>query len=195
VRIIAGSRRSLPLKSLEGDITRPTLDRYKETLFNIIQADVPDSTFLDLFAGSGSVGLEALSRGARQAVFVDNNKRAVSVIQDNVAFTKFESQSRVIRMDALSYLGGLPTLDFDIIYIDPPYSSGLYADVMRLIAGKPMTPPECRIILEMALEDSIDFITDLNAMPGGRVHFELDKIKNYKTNKHVFIHAVRGNDE
>ena len=72
MRVIAGTRRSLPLKSIEGDETRPTVDRYKETLFNVLQMDVPGSRFLDLFAGSGSVGIEALSRGARHCVFVEN---------------------------------------------------------------------------------------------------------------------------
>ena len=83
MRVIAGSRRSLPLKSLEGDNTRPTVDKYKETLFNCIQMEVPDSMFLDLFSGSGAIGIEALSRGAKRAVLVENNKQALDVIKAN----------------------------------------------------------------------------------------------------------------
>ncbi|MCD8332676.1 MAG: RsmD family RNA methyltransferase, partial [Clostridiales bacterium] len=87
MRIIAGTARSVPLKTVRGTDTRPTTDRIKETLFNIIQTEVPGSVFLDLFAGSGGVGLEAVSRGAKQAVFIDNSRDAVSCIQDNIAAT------------------------------------------------------------------------------------------------------------
>ena len=92
MRVIAGTRRSLPLKSLEGDTTRPTADRYKETLFNVLQTDIPGCRFLDLFAGSGAIGIEALSRGARHAVFVENNRKAMAVIKENIHFTKFEDE-------------------------------------------------------------------------------------------------------
>ena len=81
MRVIAGTRRSLPLKSLEGDATRPTADRYKETLFNVLQTDIPGCRFLDLFAGSGAIGIEALSRGASHAVFVENSRKAVAVVK------------------------------------------------------------------------------------------------------------------
>lgn len=84
MRIIAGTARSLPLKTIEGKDTRPTTDRIKETLFNIIQMDVPRASFLDLFAGSGAIGLEALSRGANEAVFVENNKKAADCIEENI---------------------------------------------------------------------------------------------------------------
>ena len=90
MRIIAGTARSLPLKTIEGMDTRPTTDRIKETLFNMLQNDVPGSYFLDLFAGSGQIGLEAVSRGARYAVFVENNKKACTCIEDNIHFTKFD---------------------------------------------------------------------------------------------------------
>lgn len=88
MRIIAGTARSLPLKTIEGKDTRPTTDRIKETLFNIIQMDVPRASFLDLFAGSGAIGLEALSRGANEAVFVENNKKAADCIEENHPFYK-----------------------------------------------------------------------------------------------------------
>ena len=95
MRIIAGTARSLPLRTIEGPDTRPTTDRIKETLFNILQRDIPGCYFLDLFAGSGQIGLEALSRGASYAVFVENGKKAAACITDNIQFTKFEKQSKL----------------------------------------------------------------------------------------------------
>ena len=104
MRIIAGTARSLPLKSLEGRNTRPTMDRIKETLFNILQSDIAESSFLDLFAGSGQIGLEALSRGARCAVFVENNNQACACMTDNIQLTRMEERSRLLAMFVLSAL-------------------------------------------------------------------------------------------
>ena len=92
MRIIAGTARSLPLKSIAGKDTRPTTDRIKETLFNILRTDISGSRFLDLFAGSGQIGLEALSRGADYAVFVENNKKAGACITDNIRFTRMQER-------------------------------------------------------------------------------------------------------
>ena len=102
MRIIAGSARSLPLKTIEGLDTRPTTDRIKETLFNMLTPSISECTFLDLFAGSGQMGLEAVSRGADKAVFVENNRRAVACIEENIAFTRFKEQSILMNMDAIS---------------------------------------------------------------------------------------------
>ena len=96
MRIIAGTARSLPLKTIEGMDTRPTTDRIKETLFNMLQNDVPGSYFLDLFAGSGQIGLEAVSRGARYAVFVENNKKACTCIEDNIHLTGKQNYFRAM---------------------------------------------------------------------------------------------------
>ena len=113
MRIIAGTARSMPLKTIEGKDTRPTTDRIKETLFNILQMDVPGSVFLDLFAGSGGIGLEAVSRGAKKAVFVENSKKAAACIQENIRFTKFTSSCDLKCMDALSALRMLERRRFD----------------------------------------------------------------------------------
>ena len=102
MRVIAGSRRRLLLKTVDTMETRPTTDRIKETLFNMIQFDVPGIDFLDLFAGSGGIGIEALSRGAKRAVFVDSQKAAVSVIQENIAHCKFEKESLVLPTDYMT---------------------------------------------------------------------------------------------
>ena len=108
MRVIAGKARRLPLKSIEGRDTRPTTDRIKETLFNILQTGIAGSRFLDLFAGSGQIGLEALSRGAKHAVFVDNSKKACACIADNIRFTRMEACSTLLTMEVS---GALRTLE------------------------------------------------------------------------------------
>ena len=110
MRIIAGTARSLPLKTIEGMDTRPTTDRIKETLFNMLQNDVPGCYFLDLFAGSGQIGLEAVSRGARYAVFVENNKKACACIEDNIHFTKFDRETKLLQSDVISAIRSMEGL-------------------------------------------------------------------------------------
>ncbi len=179
MRVVAGSRRSLPLRTLEGVDTRPTLDRYKETLFNIIMPYVPESRFLDLFSGSGSIAIEALSRGASHAVLVENSRAAAEVIKYNVHFTKFDDSADIIQKDAVTYVRNLPKVDFDIIYIDPPYNKGLEKAVMLELNQKPFISEDAIIIVESALEEDFSYIEDTK--------FEVYKVKEYKTNKHVFI--------
>ena len=179
MRVVAGSRRSLPLRTLEGVDTRPTLDRYKETLFNIIMPYVPESRFLDLFSGSGSIAIEALSRGASHAVLVENSRAAAEVIKYNVHFTKFDDSADIIQKDAVTYVRNLPKVDFDIIYIDPPYNKGLEKAVMLELNKKKFISEDAIIIVESALEEDFSYIEDTK--------FEVYKVKEYKTNKHVFI--------
>jgi len=179
MRVIAGTRRSLPLKSLEGDATRPTADRYKETLFNVLQTDIPGCRFLDLCAGSGAIGIEALSRGARHAVFVENSRKALQVIKDNIHFTKFEDESDLILSDAVSYVRGLRVVDFDVIFIDPPYNNDLEVAVLEVLDGKQFKNPDVRIVVEAALEQDFSFLD--------RTRFVLEKVKAYKSNKHLFL--------
>lgn len=126
MRIIAGTARSLPLKTIEGMDTRPTTDRIKETLFNMLQNDVPGCYFLDLFAGSGQIGLEAVSRGARYAVFVENNKKACACIEDNIHFTKFDRETKLLQSDVISAIRSMEgKYRFDVIFMDPPYRLSL----------------------------------------------------------------------
>lgn len=179
MRVIAGSRRSLPLKTLEGDNTRPTADKYKETLFNCLQIDVPESLFLDLFSGSGAIGIEALSRGAKRAILVENNKQALDIIKQNIHFTKFENEAEIVKSDVISYLSRLGKVDFDIIFIDPPYGKGLEREALEILSTKSFTNPDFKIVVEAKLEEDFSFIDDTK--------FMIYKTKNYKTNKHVFL--------
>ena len=181
MRVIAGSRRSLPLKSLEGDNTRPTVDKYKETLFNCIQMEVPDSMFLDLFSGSGAIGIEALSRGAKRAVLVENNKQALDVIKANIHFTKFENEAEIVKSDVISYVSRLPKITFDVIFMDPPYGKGLEKEVIEILNTKEFTNTDYTIIIEATLDEDMSYIEDTK--------FKIYKTKNYKNNKHVFLCA------
>jgi 16S rRNA (guanine966-N2)-methyltransferase len=180
MRIIAGTARSLPLKTIEGMDTRPTTDKIKETLFNMLQADVPGACFLDLFAGSGQIGLEALSRGAAYAVFVENNRKAAKCIEENIAFTKFTKESMLMTTDVISALHRLDgRYTFDLIFMDPPYRQGLEQDVLTVLSRSALLKPDTLIIVEASLDTDFSYLPELG--------FAVDKYKKYKTNMHVFI--------
>ena len=184
MRVIAGKARSLPLKAVEGTNTRPTTDRIKETLFNMLQCDISGSRFLDLYAGSGGIGIEALSRGAVEAVFVDNSKAAVSVIKDNLAFTKLSSdgscKADVMEMDALSAINRLAGRGvFDIVFMDPPYGQDLERDVLLSLSKSNIIDNYTIVIIEEELHADIDYVIDFG--------YEISKVKTYKTNKHVYL--------
>ena len=179
MRVIAGTRRSLPLKSIEGMDTRPTADRYKETLFNVLQNDIPGCRFLDLFSGSGAIGIEALSRGALHAVLVENGRDALKCIKDNIHFTKFENESDILRSDAVGYVRSLPKVDFDVIFIDPPYGKGLEKDVLLVLDKKEFKNKEAIIVVEAAAEEDFEYLDNTK--------FYIYKEKRYRTNKHVFL--------
>ncbi|MBR5559207.1 MAG: 16S rRNA (guanine(966)-N(2))-methyltransferase RsmD [Oscillospiraceae bacterium] len=138
MRVITGTARGRKLQTLPGLDVRPTTDQVKEAIFSTIQFEVEGSLFLDLFAGSGQMGIEALSRGARFCVFVDSSRQAQDVIRDNLASTGLAKQSRVAAMDSLGYLTTAAE-QFDIAFLDPPYNQGLIPKALPLLAPK-MTP-------------------------------------------------------
>ncbi len=135
MRVIAGEFRSRRLKSLEGTDVRPTPDRLRETLFNVIQAEVDGATFLDAYAGTGAVGIEALSRGAARAIFIEKNREAVRVIQSNLASLDLALRARVIRGPVKTYL---EAQDAEIVFLDPPYElEAEYAGALDILGRKP----------------------------------------------------------
>lgn len=133
LRIIAGKAKGMRLKSVPGDITRPITDRTKEALFNIISADISESRFLDLFGGTGSVGIEALSRGAAFVQFIDKNQSACAVIKENLQKCGFFDKANIKKIDAFSYVQSKPASSFDYIYIAPPQYLGLWSGMMDLL--------------------------------------------------------------
>ena len=175
MRVIAGIARSMPLKAAEGDNTRPTTDRIKETLFNMLQSDIAGCRFLDLYSGSGAIGIEALSRGAKEAVLVENARQAIAVIKDNLTFTKLSPKAVVMEQDVLSAINGV----FDIIFMDPPYGKDYEYDVLLALSHSDIVDRYTIVIIEEALNVPLDYINECG--------FETVKVKNYKTNKHIFI--------
>lgn len=135
MRVITGSCRGKKLKALDTLDTRPTTDMVKEAVFSAVQFDVPGANVLDLFAGSGQLGIEALSRGADHCVFVDNNPAAVSIIKENIRDCGFVGSSRVLNMDSLEYLK-VAKSGLDIVLIDPPYRNGLVEKALALLEPK-----------------------------------------------------------
>lgn len=180
MRVIAGSAKRLPLKTIEGMDTRPTTDRIKETLFNMISEYLCDSTFLDLFSGSGAIGIEALSRGAKEAVFVEQSPKAAACIRENLEFTKLEAGASVMTKDVIQALRELNGKKrFDYIFMDPPYRLEWEKRVLEAIAGMDLLSPDGLIIVEAAKETTLDYVEELG--------FEIVKEKLYKTNKHCFL--------
>ena len=180
MRIIAGTARSLPLKTIEGPDTRPTTDRIKETLFNMLQRDIPGSYFLDLFAGSGQIGLEALSRGASYAVFVENGKKAAACVEENIRFTKFDKESKLIASDVMTALRSMEgKYKFDLIFMDPPYRKEFEKEVLTYLKDSSLLKEDSAIIVEASLDTDFSYLDELG--------YEMLKCKKYKTNMHVFV--------
>ena len=152
--IISGKARGTKLYSLEGSTTRPTLDRVKESLFNIIQNQVPECTFLDLFSGSGAIGLEAASRGANKTILCEKNKAAISIIKKNIEKTHLEDK---VKLYENSYENLLNTINekFDIIYIDPPYKTDFAYEATNLILKNNLLNEKGTIIIETDEEERI----------------------------------------
>ena len=148
MRIISGKARGTKLYTLEGTATRPTLDRVKESLFNIIQNDIEGSTILDLFSGSGAIGLEFLSRGAKRAVLCDNSKDAIKIIKQNVQKTHFEEKAEVYNMEFTKLIERLQKQKFDIIYIDPPYDTDFIKISIEKIIEYKLINEKTKIIVE-----------------------------------------------
>jgi 16S rRNA (guanine(966)-N(2))-methyltransferase RsmD len=135
MRVITGEARGRKLITLEGEDVRPTTDKVKEAVFSANQFDIQGRKFLDLFAGSGQLGIEALSRGAESAVFVDSSRKAVDIIRKNLANTGFYDRAEVLHTDGLSYLS-MTGEQFDIVYLDPPYSTGVLQEVLPKVIEK-----------------------------------------------------------
>lgn len=131
LRVIAGSARGRRLRSVPGDTTRPITDRVKESLFNILGPDLPGSRWLDLFAGTGAVGIEALSRGAQFVRFIDKHRLPVKIVRQNLETTGFGGQAEVLQADAFQQLKQLPDQAFDYIYIAPPQYQQMWSQALK----------------------------------------------------------------
>lgn len=185
MRVIAGVARSLKLRTPEGLEVRPTTDRIKETLFNMIQAELPGSTFLDVFSGSGAIGIEALSRGAKIAYFIENSKAAIQCIEHNLEHTRLMDKAVLVKSDYLSALSKLheQKLQFDVIFLDPPYNKGYEEKAITCIFQKDLLVSNGLIICESDLKTSFDFVN-------GSDSYQIWREKLFLTNKFTFIRKV-----
>jgi 16S rRNA (guanine(966)-N(2))-methyltransferase RsmD len=137
MRVIAGEAKGRKLKLVPGEGTRPITDRVKENLFNLIQWEVRSSRFLDLFAGTGSVGIEALSRGASHVVFLDTSREAVRIIRENLEHCRLHARAEVVRTDAFIYLANDASEPFDLIFVAPPQYQGIWSRALAAIDQRP----------------------------------------------------------
>lgn len=154
MRVITGKARGVQLKTPDGMLTRPTADRVKEALFSIINFEIPDADVLDLFGGTGQLGIEALSRGAKSAVFVDSREDACKLIRENLKRTKLEKESKVIRSDYLDYLKRCRE-SFDIILLDPPYAEVFLENALKRITEIDILRTNGIIVTERPLEKEL----------------------------------------
>ena len=162
-------------------MTRPTTDRIKETLFNILAADIPGCRFLDLFAGSGGIGIEALSRGAAQAVFIEKSRAAAAVIKANLDFTRLSDRGEIITADVMQAIAKLNEQgrSFDVIFMDPPYNKLLEKQAMAALLSGKTAAPQALIVAEASIDTDFSYLKEWDC--------DLVRVKTYKTNQHVFI--------
>jgi len=179
MRVIAGSRRSIRLCTVKGDQVRPTTDRIKETLFNMLQPEIPGCSFLDLFSGSGAIAIEALSRGAKEAVMVERDREALECIRANLKATRFENEAVLKVGDVLTVLSSLKHEPFGVIFMDPPYRMGWEEKVLSILACADYVDEDTLIVVEAAAETSFDFLEGLG--------FSVRKEKHYGSNQHIFL--------
>lgn len=181
MRVIAGKARRLNLKTPQGYDTRPTTDKIKETLFNILNPYLADIDFLDLFSGSGAIGIEALSRGAKYAAFVENDRAALECIKSNLKLTKLDSQAEVYALEVLEAIKALEINGkvFDVVYMDPPYNMNYEQNILLALQNSNIIYCDTIVIIEASRQTSFDFLKDTK--------FKQFKKKEYKTNQQVFL--------
>ena len=188
MRIITGSAKGVRLKTLEGDATRPTSDRVKESVFSMIQFDIEGRTVLDLFAGSGQLALEALSRGAKTATLVDKSKDAVAIIKENINKTRLNEKSTVYQSDYLDFIRRNSGQQYDIVFLDPPYSQKMYAPALKAMLENRILKPTSMIICE----------SDQETVFGGDVKLEsefvVEKQSRY-SKTYITIFKLKNNEE
>ena len=182
MRVITGTARGRKLITLDGNDVRPTSDMVKEAVFSIIHFRLPYANVADVFAGCGQMGIEALSRGASHAVFVENSEKAIACIRHNLTFTHLDSHGEVMMGDVLTVIGRLDRQEekpFDVIFMDPPYDHQWEKKVLEQLVDTQLMDEYTLVIVEASLGTDFSWTKDLG--------LKIQKEKKYKTNKHVWI--------
>ena len=196
MRVISGSARGTKLKSIESESTRPTLDRVKESLFNILQNDLEDKVILDLFAGSGALGIEALSRGAKKAIFCDKSKEDVKVLNENLEKTHLVDKAEVHTKDYASLLKIIKQKSLDLVFLDPPYKSNYAVEAIKIILLNNLLLESGKIVVETDEKCIIDEIRNISEVEiyderkYGRVTLLMIR-KTYRRKKYGNIYFTR----
>ena len=177
MRVISGTARGTHLEAPEGDSTRPTTDRIKETLFNMIAFDMPNCELLDLFSGSGAISIECLSRGGKKAVLVEKDKKAIDVIKRNLEKTRLKAKTRVMELDVITALDKLKGDEYDIVFMDPPYQLQNIEEILQKLSENNILAENGYIILERSTNTIVNLPQNL----------VLWKEKKYKTTTLSFI--------
>ncbi len=181
LRIIAGNLRGAKLQAPEGDNTRPTTDRIKTTMFDIIAFDISEEDVLDMFAGSGALGFECLSRGAKSATFLDIDKNAISVVQKNAEKLRVAENSTILNKNYEEFLK-TTNKQFGLIFLDPPYSKGIHQKALQLISENNCLTDEGIIVLEISSDDNFGDLESLG--------FEVYKEKSFQRTTLFYIRKV-----
>lgn len=174
----------MPLRTVKGMDVRPTTDRTKETLFNILMPWIPGCRFLDLYAGSGSIGIEALSRGAVNATFVEKDRKTQELILENLEFTKLLEGATLIRGDVNAVLGRLNGGEpFDVIFMDPPFNQGLEKETLTILAGLDILDENGLVVVEASPKTDFSYLDELG--------YEKFKERKYGMSQHIFLKKKR----
>ena len=182
MRVISGSARGTVLHSIEDISTRPTLDRVKESLFNIIQNNIEDTTVLDLFAGSGAIGIEFLSRRAKQVYFGDKSSKAVSMIEKNLEKTKLKEKAIVYNKDYIDCINTVKNIKFDIIFLDPPYKEEFALDAIEKISNLQLLKDDGIIIIETDEPER-----DINRINNMNINYKIYDLRKYGRVSLIFL--------
>ena len=186
LKIITGTAKGRNIKTLEGEATRPTSERIKEAMFSSIQFDIEDRRVLDIFAGSGQLGLEALSRGAASVMFIDSSREAMEIVKENLKTTGL-GPAKFLVSDARNYIRKASGREvYDLVFVDPPYALECCSDIMRKLADGGMLAKGAIVVLESGTE-----IIDPDKFPD----FELTKTKQYGKKTALNIFFYKGEDE
>ena len=183
MRIVAGKAKGTKLYTLEGENTRPTLDRVKEALFNIIQNEIQDSIFLDLFSGSGAIGLEAVSRGAKKAILCDKSKEACMIIRKNIEKSHALEKTELYQTDFKEVLTNRIHEKLDIIFLDPPYKTDFVIEAVKMLMEKDLLKDNTMIIIET--DDSDRILENLQ-----NINCEIKDVRKYGRAYLIFLKRV-----